>query len=432
MEKHILSKSTFIKGYHCLKSLYLHKKRPFLRDKLSAEQLAKFKRGHHVGDLAQQLFLGGIDVSPKSPSQYQKSVIRTTELIAQGQEVIYEATFQFEQTLVMLDLLVKTEDGYDAYEVKSSKKLSETYYTDAALQNYVIVNSGLEINHFFLVYVDENYRMEEEIDLRKFFILKDVSDEVESRWGFIADKIAEEKEMLLEKHSPKVDVGDHCFSPYKCDFVGFCWKKIPNKPYVPQPIQLNGLMEKKIETTKPLSFILFEQVVPQCKGEKAYAQSCFAFKIGTADAVTSGKSCEEKQAFIEAFSEQIQEGANYFTYDKSKMKAFLDDVAVRFPANSSLINSVLSNTTGLLDSLVESGQISLATRSTYSLSWMSKSILDDAQLSKKAISSDILANALYQKMEATGLWADSSPDMDSLRDYLSLQSDVLSGLWREI
>ena len=227
MEKHILSKSTFIKGYHCLKSLYLHKKRPFLRDKLTAEQLAKFKRGHHVGDLAQQLFPGGIDVSPKSPSQYQKSVIRTTELIAQGQEVIYEATFQFEQVLVMLDMLVKTRDGYDAYEVKSSKKLSETYYTDAALQNYVIVNSGLEINHFFLVYVDEHYRMDDKIDLQKFFILKDVSDDVESRWGFIADKIAEEKEMLLEKHSPKIEVGDQCFSPYKCFFLGFCWKNIP-------------------------------------------------------------------------------------------------------------------------------------------------------------------------------------------------------------
>jgi hypothetical protein len=432
MEKHILSKSTFIKGYHCLKSLYLHKKRPFLRDKLTAEQLAKFKRGHHVGDLAQQLFPGGIDVSPKSPSQYQKSVIRTTELIAQGQEVIYEATFQFEQVLVMLDMLVKTRDGYDAYEVKSSKKLSETYYTDAALQNYVIVNSGLEINHFFLVYVDEHYRMDDKIDLQKFFILKDVSDDVESRWGFIADKIAEEKEMLLEKHSPKIEVGDQCFSPYKCDFVGFCWKKIPNKPYMPLPVQLKGLMEKKSETTKPLSFIFSEQVVPQCKGEKVYTQNCFAFKIGAADAVISGKSCEAKQVFIDAFFEQIEKNTTYFTFDKGKLKAFLEEITMRYPAYSSLVNSILSNTIGLLDMLVESKQISLSQKTTYKLSWLSKNILGKSQLSKNAISSDIVANALYQKMETTGLWADSSPDIDTLRDYLSLQREALSGLWGEI
>jgi len=52
MEKHVLSKSTFIRGNQCLKSLYLNKKRPFLRDKLSPEQLEKFRRGHNVGFLA--------------------------------------------------------------------------------------------------------------------------------------------------------------------------------------------------------------------------------------------------------------------------------------------------------------------------------------------------------------------------------------------
>jgi hypothetical protein len=54
----ILSKSTFIRGLQCEKSLYLHKKRPFLRDRLSPEQLAKFSRGTNVGVYAQELFPG--------------------------------------------------------------------------------------------------------------------------------------------------------------------------------------------------------------------------------------------------------------------------------------------------------------------------------------------------------------------------------------
>ncbi len=112
VEKHILSKSTFIKGHQCLKYLYLSKKRPFLRDKMTAEQRTKFKRGHAVGDLAQQLFPDGIDVSPKSPSQYQKAVEHTQTLIEQGQEVIYEATFQYDKVLVMLDILRKTPEGW--------------------------------------------------------------------------------------------------------------------------------------------------------------------------------------------------------------------------------------------------------------------------------------------------------------------------------
>ncbi|MDZ7740732.1 MAG: hypothetical protein U5Q03_03020 [Bacteroidota bacterium] len=85
MEKHILSKSTFIRGVQCLKSLYLNKKRPFLRDRLSAEQRAKFSRGHEVGLLAQELFPGGTDLKPKSPALYRKAVRATADLIETAQ-----------------------------------------------------------------------------------------------------------------------------------------------------------------------------------------------------------------------------------------------------------------------------------------------------------------------------------------------------------
>ena len=88
MEKHLLSKSTFIRAFQCEKALYLHKKRPFLRDKLSAEQRAKFDRGTHVGEIARELFPGGINLAPKGPSQYQPAVSKTAKAIEEGQEVI--------------------------------------------------------------------------------------------------------------------------------------------------------------------------------------------------------------------------------------------------------------------------------------------------------------------------------------------------------
>ena len=76
---HILSKSTYIKGEQCVKALYLFKNRPFLRDKLSMEQRAKFKRGTDVGLLAQQYFPGGINMTPSSPSQFGKKIAETMQ-----------------------------------------------------------------------------------------------------------------------------------------------------------------------------------------------------------------------------------------------------------------------------------------------------------------------------------------------------------------
>lgn len=417
MEKHILSKSTFIKGYHCPKSLYLYKKRPFLRDKITAEQRAKFKRGHHVGDLAQEIFPGGIDVSPKSPSQYQKSVLRTTELIAQGQEIIYEATFQHEQVLVMLDLLVKTEKGWMAYEVKSSKGLSETYYTDAALQYWVIQNSGLDIEQFFLVYVDENYRLEGEIDLKKYFLFEDVTENVLARQEFVGGKVVSNKAVLLEKHSPKVEVGDQCFSPYKCDFVGFCWKKIADKPYVAPEISFAGILGEHKENRIPISFIYNEQAVPLCENEKAYAPQFLGFKIGENDALISGKTCEEKKENIKAFFEQINLEDSFVVLDKQKLKIWAEEMMIFIPELKDKAVTLLEKCMGLLDLMEEKEVIAANKRSLYTPAWFSKNHGDNA-LSKSVIYSDILANELYGKMEAD-LWGDESPDIESLKLYLT-------------
>ncbi len=231
MEKHILSKSTYIKGEQCLKQLYLHKKRSFLRDRMPAERLAVFRRGTNVGIYAQNLFPGGIDAGPKHPSQYRKAIERTSILIQEGQNIIYEAGFQANKTLILLDILVKNEDAWDAYEVKSSKKLSETYYKDAALQYYVLEKAGLKINSFSLIHINENYVMDKTMDIHKLFVITDVTKEVKQRKKHVETKIAEELSILEVDHSPKIEIGIQCFSPYDCDFIGHCWKKV-TKPSV--------------------------------------------------------------------------------------------------------------------------------------------------------------------------------------------------------
>src|SRR5450631_1967706 len=47
-ERHLLSKSTFMKGRQCPKALWLHKKRPDLGTPVSASQQMVFDRGKNV------------------------------------------------------------------------------------------------------------------------------------------------------------------------------------------------------------------------------------------------------------------------------------------------------------------------------------------------------------------------------------------------
>ena len=179
---HILSKSTYIKGLQCEKALYMHKKHPYLRDKLSIEQRAKFQRGTDVGVLAHEYFPNGIDMSPNSPSQFPKRVQETMEnLNNPAVNVMYEAVFQHNDTLIMLDMLVRDGDRWQAIEVKSSLRLSDTYYNDAALQYYVLKGCGVPLSDFKLMYLNADYVKDGPIDVKQLFKLESVLDYVIER-----------------------------------------------------------------------------------------------------------------------------------------------------------------------------------------------------------------------------------------------------------
>lgn len=219
-----LSKSTFIRGVQCEKSLYLHKHRPFLRDRLSEIQRAKFNRGSYIGQLAQGLFPGGKDASPPTHFQMKKSVEQSRQWMEEGVGVIYEAAFEHQGVVIALDILEKTGQGWKAYEVKSSREISDTYLWDAALQGWVMQGAGIAVESFNLIHINPDFVLEDEVDAQKLFVKADVTEEVKARQAEVEEKVQYFQKVLQLKNSPRVAVGEQCHYPYPCDFIGHCWK----------------------------------------------------------------------------------------------------------------------------------------------------------------------------------------------------------------
>jgi hypothetical protein len=228
MEKHMLSKSTFIKGLQCNKALYYHKHRKDLRDDLRAGQEAIFAQGTSVGKLACELFPGGVDCTPESYFDFQKAVIRTQEEIEKGTKIIYEAAFQFNGVLAALDILVRQDDGWRAYEVKSSTSVSETYELDASIQYYCITNSGIDLKDIYIVHINKQYVKNGPIDVHELFTIEPVLEKVQNHLAKIPNQVIHLKSILKQEEEPVTDIGPHCSSPYQCDFAGHCWKHIPD------------------------------------------------------------------------------------------------------------------------------------------------------------------------------------------------------------
>ena len=228
MQKHILSKSSFLKGLQCEKALYLSKFHRELRDEISSQQEAIFAQGNLIGQLSQQLFPGGVDCSPESTFDFQKAVIRTKEEIDKGTTIIYEAAFQFNEVLVALDILVKDEEGWEAYEVKSSTSVSRTYELDASVQYYTITNSGINLIDISIVHINNQYVKNGEIDVNELFKIVSVKEKVLEILPELPEQIINLKNVLKQKEIPQKEIGPHCSSPYQCDFTGHCWKTIPD------------------------------------------------------------------------------------------------------------------------------------------------------------------------------------------------------------
>lgn len=211
----------------------MQKKHPYLRDKLSIEQRAKFQRGTDVGVLAHEVFPGGIDMSPNSPSQFPKKVQETWDNLSNPEvKVMYEAVFQYNDTLIMLDMLVRDGDKWLAVEVKSSMRLSDTYYNDAALQYYVLHGCGVPLSDFRLMYLNGDYVKEGPIDVQQLFKMESVMEYVVEKEDFVAQNVERLKAVVALPHSPVVNIGTQCNNPYPCDFQGHCWKLIPKNSFL--------------------------------------------------------------------------------------------------------------------------------------------------------------------------------------------------------
>ncbi|HPC43394.1 MAG TPA: DUF2779 domain-containing protein [Spirochaetota bacterium] len=241
--KHTLSKSTFLKGLQCHKALWLNRYQPNLRDDVTADQQAVFDRGHDVGKLARDLFPDGADSSPVN-KDYTGAIIRTAELIENGEKVIYEAAFLHNGVLCLGDILVKGWGGWKLYEVKSSTGLKDVYLPDAAVQYYIMTGCGIKLTDVSIVYLNNQYVRQGDLDLNQLFIVESVLAQVESMQDEITEQVDGFKKILSLKQVPDIDIGPHCSDPYDCDFTGHCWEHVPS----PSVFDINRLTtEKKFE-----------------------------------------------------------------------------------------------------------------------------------------------------------------------------------------
>jgi hypothetical protein len=214
-------------GHQCSKLLWF---RYNAKDQIPAPdeaQRAVFDQGTEVGDLAHQLFPGGIVVAPGiiNPSE----VVAETQKAIQSRQPLYEAAFTFHGGYARADILVPVAgNAWDLVEVKSTTALKEeVHLPDLAFQAYVLTGAGIKLRKCFLAHINNEFDRHGPIDPQKFFTLEDVTRPVSVLGREIEEQIDAMQRVIGMKSHPEIKIGPHCETPYTCPLHDRCWSFLP-------------------------------------------------------------------------------------------------------------------------------------------------------------------------------------------------------------
>jgi len=220
-----ISKSQYIRGLQCHKSLWLYKHKKNLLSKPDQQTESLFETGHQVGEISKELFPGGTEVEFNA-ADFKGMLSKTSELIAQGEHIIYEASFSHNGIFVMADILVKNGNVWDAYEVKASTSVKEYHRNDLSVQWYVM-SQFINLSEAYLVHINNKYARKGELDVQQLFTKQNITETVTNKQGAIQPTL-DEFSTMLAADEPDIAIGGQCSSPYTCDFHAHCWKDIPS------------------------------------------------------------------------------------------------------------------------------------------------------------------------------------------------------------
>ncbi len=319
----MLSKSQYIRGLQCQKSLWLYKNKPELRKIADKAQESLFNTGNTVGVLAKQLFPNGIEIEFDG-NNFNAMISKTKELIDNDTDIIYEAAFKEDGMFVMADILVKNGSKWDIYEIKGSTSVKDYHMEDTSVQWFTL-SKILTLNKAYVVHIDNSYTRKGELNVHELFNIEDITDIVINNQDKIKLQILE-FETMIKNDMPNIDISKHCDSPHSCDFSEHCWKHIPSQDSIfnisyargidwklykdgifkiddiPDDYKLNDRhsfqvkhhKSKEIFTDKPkikefletieypinfFDFETFQNAIPRFDNQRPYAQMTFQYSL---------------------------------------------------------------------------------------------------------------------------------------------------------
>jgi hypothetical protein len=413
-----LTKSLYVQGCQCKKALWLQKHKSNVMTELPEGQKNNIEIGNEAGRCARQLFPNGKEILRCNSDT--DNIQQTKEWLDEGENAIYEATFELNGVLVMVDILHRNKQGnFEIYEVKgstwnSNKKYLELekYFSDVAIQYYVLNGCGLTIDKAYVMLLNSDYTRGCSLDIQQLFVDIDVTKDVVALQNDIPQTLDIFKELLAKTNcEPLISIGAYCNKPQVCKAIKYCWEDQSNIPEfsvfdifnrgknskawdlyksglksivdIPDDCDLTQAQQLKLNASKSgnesiniqaikkflntlkyplyhLDFETFTQAIPKIEGVSPFQQIPFQYSLHIEEeAQALGETTHEhflgkggtdpREKLVMKLLNDIPEGSTIVAYNSSFEIQVLQTLAKQFPQYSGHLSDLCENMVDLAD-----------------------------------------------------------------------------------
>ncbi len=402
MASTLLTKSKYLNGIQCLKYLWFvyHDKEkipPF-----DDETQFRFSEGEKIGNLAKKLFPNGVDI----PYHGFKENLNLTRDNISKRLPLFEPSFMINNCYARVDILNPVgDDEWDLIEVKSSTAVKEINVHDVSFQKYCLEKAGIKIRNCYLMYINNSYIRDGDIDPSKLFTQSDITSQVDEIFPEVQGRVEVMKRVILniDRNVVDIPIGTYCAKPYACPMKEHCWKHIPEHSIfniyrvgkkaftlyennilkftdVPSNIKLSEKqkIQLDVETNKDLyineekivdffsqlkfplylmDFETYNSAIPKFDSMKPYQQIPFQFSVHRIDSwgaqpvhtsYIHKENSDSRDNFLMNLKECLGEDGSIIVYNQSFEIRILKDLIEKNPEMSIWLDGVLPRIVDLL------------------------------------------------------------------------------------
>lgn len=181
-----ISKSEYMMYLRHPAWLWLKKHDKKMLPEPDANLQAMFDAGNLFEAYAEVRFKNIIRIGFDNYQEYLSMPERTAKALSNGAKVLsqgrFEARFGDHTITCIVDVIEKVDDKtFDLYEIKSSTKVKPEHIEDLAFQTLVLQKAGYKVRNVFVIYCNNNYVRQGEIDTLALSTQQDVTSQVKDK-----------------------------------------------------------------------------------------------------------------------------------------------------------------------------------------------------------------------------------------------------------